>query len=73
MKEESAEKERRRAHHGEVLNDGRTWEEVCMGLYDRKPKQKPSTETRDKLYKFFYEEDSPYHTWFLPEDFIDRK
>jgi len=32
MKEESAEKERRRAHHGEVLNDGRTWEILCSPL-----------------------------------------
>ena len=73
MKEESAEKERCRGRHGEVLNDGRTWEEVCMSLYDKKPRPKESTETRDKLYKFFYEEDSPYHSLFLPEDFIDRK
>jgi len=73
MKEESAEKERRRAHHGEVLNDGRTWEEVCMSLYDKKPKPKESTEKRDKMYKFFYEEDSPYPSWFLPDDFFDKK
>lgn len=28
MKEESADKKKRPAQHGEILNDGRTWEEV---------------------------------------------
>jgi hypothetical protein len=32
MKEGSAEKERRRGRHGEVLYDGRTWEILCSPL-----------------------------------------
>lgn len=74
MDKESTDKKQQKTQQEEVLHDGRTWEEVCMSLYYHKPKhEEKSTEVRDKLYNYFYEQDSPYHSWFLPDDFFDKK
>ena len=48
MDKESTDKKQQKTQQGEVLHDGRTWEEVCMSLYYHKPKhEEKSTEVRD--------------------------